>query len=247
MSVTVWQFPPVSYPAYMSSWDDPRSTSFGLSGTPHASQSKHDRRIMNIMAHGIGPDRMGGGYIEALKRLQLGKLPLVRALILPAHWFGATCGLQDQRGSYELEWKDEDTEMLWLSGDDDLIWTTGREITVTSVYERNGFWAVEAAGFPANTIIAAPSERVLADTGAVAYTLQPAKSDATGAARLIVDADMTGASTLKVGAPESAAFHINKWPTSQQAANTAHTYDFSMTEVFVDEFEGGFVEVDPWN
>ena len=94
--------------------------------------------------------------------------------------------------------------------------------------------------------VAIPSERVLDQAGNEAHVLQPATARADGTARIIVDADLTGATALRSGVPGTGVFLIEGWPEPGAALGDA-TYSIRLIEVFEDEYDGGFSEVDPWS
>ena len=79
----VFQWPPVFLVGHEHTITRPVQRSEGLAGTPYQSQSEPTRRMVEASVAAIGPQRSGAGYVETLKELMDGKLPLVRFTLLP--------------------------------------------------------------------------------------------------------------------------------------------------------------------
>lgn len=235
----VYTFPPVGITAYENSIDDPLRVSVSYSGAARGSQVRANRAIYNISVSGVGTDGNGMGYIETLKQLLKGKLPLVQIDTLPAVWWGQTC----QRGeiaSDEVVWTSGGDELVWTSGGDDLVWRDSAEITATA--GNDGFDYIDITGVPLGVTIY-PGEAVQGG-GDVAYVLGQ-KEVTEDPVRLYLTAPIASGE-VNIGRKVTRVFRITNEPSAMQTTG-AFGYDFTMIEAFETDFPDGFNIRDvPW-
>ncbi|WP_376872393.1 hypothetical protein [Albirhodobacter sp. R86504] len=65
-------------------------------------------------------------------------------------------------------------------------------------------------------------------------------------ATVFVAGDVGAGGALTIGGAESRVFAVDSFPSPSQAVSSAWSYDWAMTEVFADEVQGGFEEINPW-
>ncbi|MEL7299377.1 MAG: hypothetical protein AAFM92_03245 [Pseudomonadota bacterium] len=238
----VYAWPPVHTTAYEHTISRPVQRSEGLSGSPRLSQSEATRTLITAVVTGIGPDRLGAGYVEMLKRLLDGKLALVRLNPLPQHWYPVTDGLDGLRGTPGVEWTDGGAETTWEEPPAVVFWTFGNTIEATAGADTWPY--VDCSGLPANRLIAAPSEPVRVGT-ITAYALRPSYSNAQGEARIYVSSALPSGPII-IGSNQSRVFEIDSFPRAVQPASENYSYNFTMTERFESDFTSAFTELNPW-
>jgi len=117
----VYSWPPVDLVGYETTISRPGSLSYGLSRTPYYSQTQPTRTRVTAVVAGIGRDLAGNAYIEQLKALVDGKLPLVRMLPLPAAWLQAVRPI-GPRGQLPLDWVSDNALLAWTGSGDRMLW-----------------------------------------------------------------------------------------------------------------------------
>jgi hypothetical protein len=65
-------------------------------------------------------------------------------------------------------------------------------------------------------------------------------------AKVYVAGDIGAGGAVSIGGSESRVFSIDSFPSPTEAVSAASSYDWAMTEVFADEVQGGFEEINPW-
>jgi len=242
MAVDVYAWPPVYTTAQYLTPSRPGQSSLGLSGTAAHSQAAPTRRMWNATVSATAKDGNAHGYIEVLKILMDGKLPLVRVRPLPRHYRRVRGGAPTL-GKRDLSWTSSGDPLGWTTSGSDLGWTVGSEVSATT--GSDDWQYIDCTGLPASRLVAAPGEMIEASNGATAHVLRPATSDASGNARIyLTSAIPTG--TVLIGVRESIALRIVDFPTSSQTLE-AYSYQFEMVEAFSTEYSGGFTELDPWS
>jgi hypothetical protein len=239
--VVAW--PPVFMRAEYLSSTRPGQIGTGAAGTAIYTQAQPTRRRWRATVHGVGPDGLGHGYIEALKDMLDGVLPLVRVRPLPRHWARLAVPTVSERGLQPVSWSEDGEAMSWTWMGSPVAWSTLPAITGTAG-TAEGVAYLDCTGYPANTLIALPGERVQVGT-AQAFVTRRATSDETGAVRLYLTRAMSSG-TVVVGERESIVMRVDGFPETLQEPNSAYFYRFEMIEAFAEEYADGFTEVDPW-
>jgi len=235
----VYKFPPVGITAYESTIDDPLNVSVGYSGAARGSQVRANRALYNIAVSGIGADGNGTGYVETLKQLLKGKLPLVQIDTLPAVWWNRT-GNRGEISSNVISWTAGGDELTWTDGDVALEWRDVAKITATA--GNDGFDYIDITGIPAGVTIY-PGEAVQGG-GDVAYVLGQ-RETTTDPVRVYLTAPIASGE-VTIGRKVTRVFRITNEPRSMQTTG-AFGYDFAMTEAFATDFPDGFTIRDvPW-
>ncbi|CUH66807.1 hypothetical protein TG4357_02651 [Thalassovita gelatinovora] len=238
----VYSWPPVGLIGHAHTISRPVQMVRDLKGTPVFSQSEPTRRQVSAMVSGVAFRGESGGYIEALKAILDGKEPFVRMKPKPRHWWrlGHRLGV---RGQQQVNFVAGPVDALLKDGAITVNLVAGDEIIGTAGI--NGFDYLDCTGFAPNTLVALPSEAVSVD-GHTARCIGRYQSDATGAARIYLDAALPSGSVV-IGREESIAFYIEEFPSASQPLSGGYSYDFQLTEIFEDEYPDGFTEVDvPW-
>ena len=239
--VVAW--PPVTMMARESRPSRPGSTSYGMKGNAYYSQAQASRRLYSGQALVTGRDLAGLGYIDMLYDELDGKLALVRVTPNPALWTGATRGLLGFRGQQDMEWQEDGRTLIWDSGG--LVWAEGAVISATAVMDGT-FPAILCTGLPASRIVAFPGEIVRAETGETARVRKLERSDASGAARIRLNAVLPTGDVL-IGARESLVFEITEWPDGMSSDRFDGRGQFRFRQAFETDFADGFTEIDPWS
>jgi hypothetical protein len=244
--VIAW--PPVGLTGWSIHDNFPRSQSRGLiSGLTRTSAIERPRRLATAVVAGRGPNQSGAGYIRMLNR-RWGSAPrLTRVECFPENWHLNNIDVS-LRNSF-LDWTDGSTELLWTHGATDLWWSdnlamSGSPTTV------GGKPALSVTGLPPNRIVARPADLISVSTPAATervFAMAVARSDASGAATILLEEAVTLSGLVSVGERESVVFEAQGVPRSVQSAQTgdwAFTWEFR--EVFEEEYDTPWVEVDPW-
>jgi len=228
----------------------PQSRSTGLiEGRPRTSSAQRGRRVATANVTGIGTGLDGAGYVRMLNRIWAGKPNLVRVECLSSLWYLAGGGM-DLRNNI-LEWTDEGTDLLWTAGAVDLLWGDGAYALEGTPATDDGWHSLTVSGLPPSRVVARPSELISVDDGTTketAYVLRTVRSDASGVATIRTDkpAAFTATGLASIGQRESVVFQAQSVPRSVQGATGTFGYQWDFREVFEDESEDGWAEIDPW-
>lgn len=248
MSVEVVAWPPFAITAWEIYDDFPRSRSVAtIQGTPRTSSALLPRRKVTATTRGIGMDRSGAGYVRMLNRRWAGKEQLVRMECASALWRFSPSGLDLTKRM--LEWIMPSTELLWTVGGDDLLWGDGFALfgTVAS----DGIWpALSVEGLPPNVIVARPSDLIEVSNGSTvqqARALTVARSNGDGVALIRLETAISIGGFVSIGVKETGVFEALEVPRGSQPLSGDWSYQWSLREVFAEEYPGGFVDVDPWH
>ena len=239
----VYAWPPVQLVGHEYTISRPVSRAEGISGRPYFSQSKATRSIVTAEVAGIGSDLAGAAYVEQLKRFLDGKPPFVRVVPLPHVYWRAVKNLQLRRGQGPVNWSATGVPLDWTSGGVALNWVIGAPVACVAGADVWPF--LDCTGLPPSQPVAYPGELVMAG-GQTARVIRLVRSDASGAARVYLDQALSS-DTVLIGVRESIAMEILEFPRAVQPVSGRYSYQFDMQEVFEDEFDDGFNEVNPWN
>ncbi|MAX76557.1 hypothetical protein [Sulfitobacter sp. UBA4523] len=228
----------------------PQSRSVGLiEGRPRTSSAQRARRVATANITGIGTDQAGAGYVRMLNRMWAGKPNLVRVKCLSSLWYLAG-GALNLRNNV-LEWTDDGTDLLWTAGGVDLLWGDGA-YALQGEPATDGPWhSLTVSGLPPSRILARPSEVISVtdgDTKESAYVLTVARSDASGVATIRTDKPeaFTLTGLVSIGQRENIVFEALGVPRSVQGVTGTFGYQWDFREVFEDEYNDGWTEVNPW-
>lgn len=234
----VYAWPPVKATGAYFTQEHPVSKSRGLQGGDLVSSAWQARRIASLAVSGI--QNGGGGYIEALKRLLLGGVHLVRLTTLPAHWNGRWIA---PRGQFLIEWDSGGDPVEWDEGGDPVGWLAGSPLTAVLVSDPP-FQALDVSGFAPGAVAAYPDEVVVVD-GVATRSLTLAVANAAGVARLRVVDTLPGGGDVQIGVRETGVYRIESDIETFQRPGAVFGYDLSFREVFEAETDG-FLEINPW-
>ena len=247
----VYAWPPVT--ALATEWTRVAPTSASRSAiTGRRYVSGHDRERIEarLVVSGIGKNRMGAGYCEALKRIMDGGSHLVRVNSPSVNW--ALAGRADPaRASVGVDWTDVGVDLDWTDSGTALLWFSGVLLAGTAGTDAAGFDIVTVTGLDHvtdGTLIARPGEFIsgydLAGGASTVQVMAPAYvSGGTAVIRLFEPLAYTA--RISIGTRESAVFEVTDLPRSVQPASGSWSYDWPLRQVFEDETDG-FTEVDPW-
>ncbi len=241
--------------------DDPvsRSTSL-LTGKIYQSAAQRRRRLAVLHVSARSHDDQGAGYMEVLKRLLRGGLNAVRLNSYPINFRHGPVP-DSIRQSWPLAWETgAGADLAWRagSGPNGLKWFTGgyvdpngvgRIATATKLdTSPAGFGRLAVTGLPPNAQIARVGEfvRVYGATLDTRMLLRPVRSDANGEATIWLDSETGGGGRINFGIPETGVVIADEMPRVVRPNIVDWTYDWSFRQIFEDEIEGGFTEVDPW-
>ncbi|HBR41771.1 MAG TPA: hypothetical protein DD951_10735 [Sulfitobacter pontiacus] len=150
-----------------------------------------------------------------------------------------------------LEWTDDGTDLLWTAGGVDLLWGDGA-YALQGEPATDGPWhSLTVSGLPPSRILARPSEVISVtdgDTKESAYVLTVARSDASGVATIRTDKPeaFTLTGLVSIGQRENIVFEALGVPRSVQGVTGTFGYQWDFREVFEDEYNDGWTEVNPW-
>lgn len=228
----------------------PQSRSTGLiEGRPRTSSAQRGRRVATANVTGIGTGLDGAGYVRMLNRIWAGKPNLVRVECLSSLWYLAGGGL-DLRNNI-LEWTDEGTDLLWTAGGVDLLWGDGAYALSGEPATDGGWHSLTVSGLQPSRIVARPSELISITDGTTkesAYVLTVARSDASGVATIRTDkaTAFTLTGLVSIGQRENIVFEAQGVPRSVQGVTGTFGYQWDFREVFEDEYDDGWTEINPW-
>lgn len=219
-----------------------------ITGADLRSATMRSRRMATVSVSGIDGSEAGAGYMESLKRLLAGR-HAVRLNSTPVNYGGR--GQEALRQSSVITWEDGSGAVTWENGSGAVSWVSGTFITGTTGTDGLGFATVTITGAPPNMIIARPSEFLTlhTDPEQVAQVVTQAVTDGSGAATIRVFGTLTSATDARVsiGTSDSAVFlPEGAYPRAVRPIVGDWTYTWSFREVFEDEVDGTFVEIDPW-
>lgn len=246
----VYTWPPVHSVATLLSQNRAMSTSFGLAGTPYSSLAQRTRRIWSVRVPGIGKDGQQQGYIETLKVLLDGKLPLVRATPCPRYWWKARGQEVANLNEQTLTWfsNPNGAAVAWdgAEGGAAVAWRFQPEIYEVGTND-DGWHFLRLRYLPRGNF-AIPGEKV-SFGGREAFVVNTAIVGDDGRTTVYLTEDIGAtvgpASNFSLNVRESIVFFMDDFPNAMQPAVGSYYYEFEMFEVFAEEFADGFTEVSP--
>jgi hypothetical protein len=248
--VKVIAFPPVGVVGSMWTVAAPVQRSRSLiTGRRYVSRFGRARVQASLRVSALSKTASGAGYSEMLIRHIDGGADLVRLNSYPINWHLDQSRLAGLRSSDRLLWSDETTPLLWQSGGQPLYWFNGTVLAGTVSGD-----VIEVTGLPPGTLVCRPGEFVQVFSGLdsldgpVAQVTAEAYSDADGVAMIrLFDPIPDGVyPRVNIGVSDSRVFEVTGIPSVAQPLGQNWFYDFSFSEVFADEVQGGFDEVNPW-
>ncbi|GAD55495.1 hypothetical protein MBELCI_1547 [Limimaricola cinnabarinus LL-001] len=236
----------------LTAWEltrsDPVSRSVGLiDGRPRTSSAQRSRRLVTAQVAGIGPDLAGAGYVEMLKDLLAGGANLVRMDCRSVGWhLVPSLGLQNG----VMDWREGAVELVWQAEDGAVMWADGRGMHGAPVVFR-GWSALRVEGLPGGMTVARPGDLISITDGAAterSRVMAVTRSDAVGVATIRTRDAFTLSGLVSIGGTESIVFEVaGDMPRAVQPVSANWSYDFSLREVFADEYPDGWTERDPWH
>ncbi len=248
--VKVIAFPPVGVVGSMWTVAAPVQRSRSLiTGRRYVSRFGRARVQASLRVSALSRTASGAGYSEMLIRHIDGGADLVRLNSYPINWHLDQSRLAGQRLSQQLLWSDDANPLLWQDGGQPLYWFNG---TVLAGIVSGD--TIEVTGLPPGKLVCRPGEfvqmfAVIADNdGPISQATAEAYSDADGVAliRLFDPVPAGDYARVNIGISDSRVFEVTSIPSVAQPVGQNWFYDFSFSEVFADEVQGGFEEVDPW-
>lgn len=255
MSVNVYAWPPVA--AVGSEWteDSPVQMSRSMTtGAERTSIIQRKRRLVRLSIPGIGYNTYAAGYMEVLKRYLEG-VHMVRLYSFPINWHFDTIGDQATRQSAPVLWTTGGVDLEWEIGSGtELLWYSGTILSGTTGTS-GAFPIITVSGLPPNTLVARPGEFITAfedgddTTGTTVMISRPATSDGSGVAVIYLFEALPAGTAVRVnlGVQDTGVFNPYPYPRAVQPQSGNWTYEWSFREVFADEYDGGFVEINPWS
>lgn len=250
---TVYAFPPVE--TVGDEWDIEAPVNVSRSfftGKRYVSAAQRVRRVASFSVSALAPDGSGAGYMSNLKILLEGGENLVRLNSPSINPWRIDMKLKAKRQSRQVTWSnDDDPSIEWTNGAP-APWFSGTTLLGEGVTDAGGFHAIAITGAPPNIIIARPGDYltllspITATTGQNARVMTIARTDASGAATIRLMSQVTGSGRVNIGVSVSAVFEAVGMPRAMQPFDGDWPQVWSFREVFADEVDGGFVEVDPW-
>lgn len=249
MSVEVVAWPPFAVTAWEIHDHFPQSRSVAtIQGTARTSSALLPRRLVTASVRGIGVDRSGAGYVRMLNRRWAGKPRLVRMSCASALYRFSPSGLDLARSL--MEWIVPSTPLLWTAGSGALRW--GDDLALLGAVATDGMWpAISVSGLPPNTVVARPSDLIEVTSGdgltkQQSRAMKVTRSDGSGVALIRLETAFTIPGSVAIGVKETGVFEAQEVPRGSQPLSGDWLYQWSLREVFADEYPGGFTEVDPW-
>lgn len=250
MPVPVIAWPPVG--AVGSAWTVAapvaRSQSL-ITGRRYVSRWGRERREAAVNVSALARGRSGAGYSEMLIRYLDGGANLVRLNSYPINWHLDHLALEGVRSSQPLAWQTNGNPLAWQTNGQPLLWFTGTVLSGTVSGDM-----LTVTGLPPGRIVARPGDFVRLFTavsdaaGALSQVITEATSDSSGVAVLQLFDEVTpGAyARVNIGDSDSRVFEALEMPRAMQAVGSDWQYPWAFREVFEDEVDGGFDEVNPW-
>ena len=117
---------------------------------------------------------------------------------------------------------------------------------ITAVPDMSGdLPAFTLSGIPPRFELLRPSETFTVG-GSVYRAVNRVIGGEDRTATVYVQSDVGAGGALTVGGSESRVFSVDAFPDPSEKVSSAWLYDWAMTEVFEDEVQGGFEEINPW-
>lgn len=238
--------------------DDPVNRSVSaLTGRKYLSAAQRRRRVAVLDVDGAY--EMGGGYIEAMKRLLRGGIHAVR-LHSHAINLGDQLGREVPTGAEPLEWLTpgiSGEHLGWSYGGEPMVWFTGayyspNPFPLTLLSPNNGMGRADVSGLPPSTDIARVGQfATVFNEAGTAYEarmlLRPVRSNGAGEASIWTDEPFTAAGNVEFDYRDTGIFLPDELPRVVRPAWSNFRATWSFREVFADEIDPDtFVEVDPW-
>jgi len=150
-----------------------------------------------------------------------------------------------------FQWTAAGTDLLWTDGGVDLTWGDGAYALSGTPVSDGDWWALTVSGLPPSQIIARPSELISVSTNDAkeeAFVLTTARANAAGVATIRTDkaTAFTLTGLVSIGQKENIVFEAQGVPRAVQVVSASYGFQWDFREVFADEYEGGFAEVNPW-
>ena len=242
--VIAW--PPVGLTAWELSRVDPVSRSVGLlDGRPRTSSALRSRRVATASVSAFGPDRAGAGYMEMLKGFLAGGRHLLR-VDCPSPLSPLVTSLDLKNGV--MKWTSGGDDMEWTAGGSGLLWSDN--VALYGEPRTDSGWpALRVEGFPKNSIVARPSDRITV-TDANGNTessrvLTVARSGGLGNATIRTRDTFTISGLVSIGDKESIVFEALDIPRAVRPLTGDYAFEWAFREVFQDEYDS-WTEIDPW-
>ncbi|WP_306043564.1 hypothetical protein [Mameliella sp. MMSF_3510] len=245
----VYAWPPVGALGHEWTRVDPVDVSRSLiTGADYRSAAQRSRRMATLVVSGIDNTEAGAGYMESLKRLLAGR-HAVRLYSKPVNWGGR--GDNALRNKAPLTWENSEGSVTWEDSEGSVTWEY-RPLTVTATgTDSLGFATVTISGGPANYLIARPGEflTIYSDPAQTAEIVTAAQTDGTGAATIRVFGSLASAigAAVSIGTSDTGVFlPVGPYPRAVRPSAGDWSYTWNFRELFEDEVDGSFVEIDPW-
>lgn len=242
----VYAWPPVSMIAVSADTEWGVSQSMALfSGRVVTSGFRPARRTVTATPTPVGSASDALGYLDVLKGFIKGGENLVRMDVNSSVWRIAA---NDQYAPTTLTWTDDGDPVSWTDNGDAVTWYSTSFKLVGTTTTDNSWPALSVTGFPANQVVARPSETVvvIGPSGQVSKTvLKTAKSDADGVAIIRVETAFTEGGTVFIGGPESVLFTVSTEGTIGQTGAEPTAGEWVFREAFPADY-ASLQEVDPW-
>ena len=250
MPTDVIAFPPIGAVGAMWALRAPvgRSQSM-LTGKRFVSRIGRARRVAMVAISALSLNRSGAGYSEMLSQYLDGGANLVRLTSYPINWHLDAQRLAGVRTSQPLGWSAAGDVLEWSAGGQPLSWFSGAVLTGVAAGD-----TLTVSGLPAGVMIARPAEFVrvfsaaTGPQGATAQIVTEARTNASGVAVLRLRTPLPAGAYqgVSIGASESRVFEAVAIPEVAQPVGDNWVLEWQFREVFADEVQGGFTEVNPW-
>lgn len=248
--VNVYAFPPVAVTGAELTRDKPVSVSRSmLTGKRYVSAAKRDRRMISLVISGAS--RHGAGHVEVLKELLAGGESLVRIKALPINRFADAARDNPLRQYDSTRWVGSNPVVPW-QGRQPAPYQHFRTVLSGSIGTADGWPVVTVTGLPAYSLAARPGEflQARASLGATSYSeamvLREAWADETGTAVIRLLSALSYGGYINIGTSLDVVCEPLDLPRAMQPVRGVWSYTWNFAEIFEDEVEGGFTELDPW-
>jgi len=197
-------------------------------------QVRASRRLITIGVSGVGKSLADGGYVEMLKDVLDGQLPLVEVQLRPRHWHLATYG-RGLLGEHSLNWANTNSRGLsWTNGA--TSWVHGTPVTGVAGVTSDGVPYLDCTGIPIGTTVY-PGERIaVGDT----FTNVQSKVTASASTFRIYLMDALPSGDVVIAPVETKVFLIREMPRAVQPVGQDYTYTFQAGEALASDYDGGF-------
>lgn len=257
MARDVYKWPPVDAIGTMWTVSQPinQSRSF-FTGADYTSSAERKRHVAQVIVPGIGDlaSSMCAGYCEVLKDLLAGGQHFVRLQSMPVNWYFDQVDPWGKPNPIPINWTKTNNAVAWTKSNGPAVWLSNEALSGTKGVSDEGWHTVTVTGVAPNALVARPAEYVrgfaldgLSGTGTIAKVLRPAYSDASGVAVIYLMSELADTYHVELNAKLDLVFRIDgDLPSAVQPVDGNWSYQWDFREVFSDEVEGGFNEVDPW-